>query len=135
MNWKGGRIFNTQGYVLIMNPRHPFATRDGYVRLHRFVWETHNKACLLPCGAVHHINGIKKDNRIENLQAMMKYQHDSLESKIDMSNRKCFICNSNKTQMIKGKYPKWYNYKGGFLCHRCYKKTSRTYRAARLLLT
>ena len=28
-NWKGGRIINSQGYVLIYNPNHPFANRDG----------------------------------------------------------------------------------------------------------
>jgi len=67
-HWKGGRIINSQGYVLIYKPKHPFCTRDGYVREHRLVMEEHIGRYLEPNEIVHHKNGNIKDNRIENLE-------------------------------------------------------------------
>lgn len=44
------------------------------VRLHRLVWETHNGA--IPKGyEVHHINGDRADNNIENLRLMLAEEH------------------------------------------------------------
>ena len=65
--WKGGRIKDKYGYVLIYNPDHPLAVKGRYVREHRGVMEEHLGRVLKPEEVVHHINGIKDDNRIENL--------------------------------------------------------------------
>lgn len=60
------RLVNAAGYILVMVPDHPRAHK-GYVFEHILVVE----AVLgkhLPDGAVvHHINGVKSDNRRENL--------------------------------------------------------------------
>ena len=73
-NWKGGRI-NMRGYVGILNPTHPRADLHGYVLEHILVWEkAHNKR-LRKGFIVHHLNGIKNDNRIENLVAMKRGEH------------------------------------------------------------
>ena len=77
-NWKGGK-YVIHGYRYVLMRDHPFATKQGCILEHRLVWEEHNNAILLPWADVHHINGIKTDNRIENLEAMMKHQHASLE--------------------------------------------------------
>lgn len=66
-NWKGGRIKDTNGYILILSPNHPYADRKGYVFEHRLVMEKHLGRTLLPKEVVHHINEIRDDNRIENL--------------------------------------------------------------------
>jgi hypothetical protein len=76
--WNGGRkMFGP--YVAILRPEHKFATSGGYVREHWLVWEEYYKACLLSWSVVHHINGIKTDNKINNLQAMTRKQHEYLE--------------------------------------------------------
>src|SRR5262245_5540027 len=76
-NYKG-RYVNRYGYVCLFRPDHHFADINGYVREHRIIWEDSNKAILLRWSAVHHINKIKFDNRIENLIAMMSREHKSL---------------------------------------------------------
>lgn len=65
--WKGG-IFMKDGYRFIKMPNHPNCNNFGYVREHRLVMEKHLGRYLLKTEAVHHINGIKDDNRIENLK-------------------------------------------------------------------
>lgn len=65
--WKGGRFLTGYGYVLVYCPNHPYCNYQGYVREHRLVMEEHLGRYLTKEEKVHHINGIKNDNRIENL--------------------------------------------------------------------
>jgi hypothetical protein len=66
--WRGGRTIDKDGYVLIKMPDHPYATNTGYVREHRLVMEQLLGRYLEPEEVVHHKNGNKADNRIENLE-------------------------------------------------------------------
>jgi HNH endonuclease len=76
--WKGGVYHHTAGYVMVICHGHPRANRHGYVMEHILVAEQMLGRAPLPNEEVHHINGIKDDNRPENLQVMMKWEHASL---------------------------------------------------------
>lgn len=56
-----------QGYVLLLRPDHPMAKKSGYVLEHRMVMSDHLDRILDPKEEIHHINGDRQDNRIENL--------------------------------------------------------------------
>jgi hypothetical protein len=65
-HWKGGRIKEKRGYILIHMPEHPFAV-NKYIPEHRLIMEKHLGRYLKHNEIVHHKNHITDDNRIENL--------------------------------------------------------------------
>jgi transposase len=75
-----GYTIKHNGYVLIYKPEHPRADKRGYIPEHTLVMEQDIGRYLKPNEVVHHINGIKNDNRIENLKLMTAFQHKSLHS-------------------------------------------------------
>lgn len=66
-NWNGGITVDTSGYRLIN-------INGKYIREHRYVWENNNGP-LPNSWIIHHLNGKKLDNRIENLAAMPRKSH------------------------------------------------------------
>lgn len=73
-SWKGGRHRRPDGYVMLYSPGHPRAHKKGYVFEHIFVWEK-DHGSLPPGWHVHHLNGIRFDNRPENLTALPPRSH------------------------------------------------------------
>jgi hypothetical protein len=76
--WKGGRL-KARGYILIYSPSHPHRNKvgKGYVFEHRLVMEEKLGRFLSKNVIVHHINGIRNDNRIENLVLTTNSKHIS----------------------------------------------------------
>lgn len=68
------------GYKYIYQPNHPSAIRGFYVAEHRLVVEGDLGRFLTPEEQVHHINGNKMDNRIENLQLLSCSEHSSISA-------------------------------------------------------
>ncbi len=77
-NWKGGRRISQFGYMMLYQPDHPMAQSGGYIPEHRLIMEKCLGRSLLPTETVHHKNGIKTDNRIENLELWMKSHSDGI---------------------------------------------------------
>ena len=66
-SWKGGKIQDKDGYVLILLPDNVMANSQGYVREHRLVMSQLLKRPLTKKEVVHHKNGNHSDNHPENL--------------------------------------------------------------------
>lgn len=70
--WVGGRVSTTTGYISIHlapdDPLAPFQNQQGYMLEHRYVMAQRLGRGLLASETVHHINGDRADNRLENLQ-------------------------------------------------------------------
>lgn len=65
------------GYVYVYEPDHPKA-HHGWVFEHRLVVEQSIGRYLEFDEHVHHKNGVKDDNRLENLEVMAKADHNTL---------------------------------------------------------
>ena len=68
--WREGQYLNSEGYRLVL-------VKGSYLREHRVVWETANKACLIPgaLGAIHHIDYDKLNNTPDNLLLLSNEEH------------------------------------------------------------
>jgi hypothetical protein len=76
-NWQGGKRLTRSGYIYEYKPDHPNASTIGAVMEHRLVMEKKLGRYLEAGEVVHHINGIKNDNRPENLEVMKRGKHVS----------------------------------------------------------
>ena len=73
-NWRGGKTYHKKGYVMVLAKGHPRAKTGNYVFEHILVMEEHLGRHLEPGENIHHKNGLKDDNRIENLELWCKNQ-------------------------------------------------------------
>jgi hypothetical protein len=99
-SWRGGTRITRYGYRLVQCIGHPFATKTcDYMFEHRLVAEKYlltdensveidGKLYLSPDYVVHHKNGNKLDNRVENLQVMTLSEHQSMHAKKKNKERK-----------------------------------------------
>lgn len=69
--WAVSTYPHEKGYVLILVGRdHPFANKGGKVLLHRLVMSTHLQRRLHSAEHVHHVNEIKADLSIRNIEVL-----------------------------------------------------------------
>jgi hypothetical protein len=68
-NWKGGKVATSGGYTAVFGGDFPeMIDTQGYTLEHRLVMARHLGRALTKHETVHHINGDRQDNRLENLQ-------------------------------------------------------------------
>lgn len=92
-NWKGGKHTDRLGYILICSPDHPHRNAAGYVREHRLVMEHFLGRYLETWEIVHHKDGDKQNNNIDNLQLTNHSKHTTAHNILtDVFNRRCCIC-------------------------------------------
>lgn len=113
--WKNEfcRIDN-KGYIFIKTKEYPKGIYE-----HRYVLEKHLGRKLLPTEFAHHINGLKTDNRIENLLIMSNSDHVKLHSpdftaKWTIRHDFCLECGRNDIR-----------HAGFGLCNNCYHRRRR----------
>lgn len=71
------RRMTDKGYAMRWAPGHPAAGKSGYVAEHRMVaWDAGTLTDLRD--VVHHLNGVRDDNRLENLQVLTPQEHNEL---------------------------------------------------------
>lgn len=71
--WKGWTVC-AKGYRHVRFPDHPNASKYGYVQEHVVVMAEMLGRPLLPHENVHHRNGVRDDNRPENLELWSTFQ-------------------------------------------------------------
>jgi len=81
-NWRGGKRKHKDGYIEIWLPTHPNAHPNGYVFESHLVAEKALGRYLTKNEIVHHINGIKDDNRNSNLLICTESYHQWLHNKM-----------------------------------------------------
>jgi hypothetical protein len=71
---RGTGSVNSDGYVMLWKPNHPNAQSGGRIAAHRYVMSEHLGRPLLDTEEVHHKNGKRTDNRLENLELWARRQ-------------------------------------------------------------
>lgn len=89
-HWKGGRRFSRNGYVILYRPEHPRCDKNRCIPEHRIVMERILGRYLESGETVHHKNGIRDDNRPENLELWFVNHPTGVRSK-DVK-RHCLTC-------------------------------------------
>lgn len=92
--WKGGKTKTPAGYIKVRiyldDPFYPMAIAS-YILEHRLVMAQSLGRCLQKWEGVHHRNGIKDDNRLENLQLVDRHNHktdlSAMQQRIDQLER------------------------------------------------
>lgn len=80
-NWKGGVQYSSKGYRMIYRPGYEGADSRGYVMEHIYIFENATGIKVPPNCCIHHLNGNKQDNRIENLCMMTHSAHTAFHNR------------------------------------------------------
>jgi endogenous inhibitor of DNA gyrase (YacG/DUF329 family) len=84
----GRRVqMNQAGYIKVWEPENSGA-HEGWMLEHRVVMERHLGRLLSRTETVHHQNGVKDDNRLENLVVLSRAAHTAVTNKETVAKRK-----------------------------------------------
>lgn len=80
--WHKHKSINWAGYVEVYKPSHPNATKRGYVKEHRLIMEQKLGRYLNKFEDVHHLDGDKQNNQIDNLELIGHREHTKMHNPI-----------------------------------------------------
>ena len=95
MLWEIEKIVSKGDYNYVVVKNHPNATKIGhYVLEHRIVMENYLNRLLENGEVVHHKDGNKKNNLVENLELMTNEEHSAMHTRtgVKMVKLKCPNC-------------------------------------------
>jgi hypothetical protein len=80
--WSGDRkSISEDGYVKVRVGReHPLGDLNGYSYEHLVVWCAAGRPRPLRGWVLHHKNGVKTDNRLDNLECITRAEHNRLHA-------------------------------------------------------
>ena len=113
----------SRGYATIMRRHHKYADKRGRVYLHRYLKELDLGYYITKEYDVDHIDKNTRNNAPENLRVLLKSDHTVYHHTIDMSNRRCVICN-RKYEDIKVTHQRHW-YENTTVCFYCNLKEKR----------
>ena len=85
-------MFDRDGYQKTYRPDHPWPRKSGYVYEHVRVVELTLGRRLNHWETVHHIDGNRLNNRVENLVVLYRGEHSTLHRKLDTNKRQRDSC-------------------------------------------
>lgn len=85
LNGYGHTKSHNRGYAVCYVPDHPNSHSDGYAMLHTVLMEIHIGRYLTDNEVVHHLDGNRNNNDINNLALMTRKEHQSMHMKIRRS--------------------------------------------------
>ena len=75
------------GYFRMYSGKHPYSNGRKEIHVHVMVMEMHIGRAIYQDECVHHKNGIKTDNRLENLE-LMKHANHSREHNLELTKKR-----------------------------------------------